>query len=142
VASVPGGYTLTVSTTAGVATYQGLTLKKQGASYELIETGVSQARAFARGASVAKPHPLLVEQELTAATGKHKHVIGVELEFSKSLDASLAHDIAKRFTNQAARPLGVQFIADVAGSNQGLGLVASARIAPGGREIVVVAKPS
>ncbi len=58
----------------------------------------SQAKASARLSSIAKPHPLLVEQELTAGTLKHKHVIGVELEFSKSLDPSLARDIARRFS--------------------------------------------
>ena len=139
-ASVPAGDTLTVSTTAGVATYRGLMLKKHGRSFNLVQLAQTQATASASRAKIAKPHPLLVEQELTAGTGKHKHVIGVELEFSKSLDPSLAYKIAKGLTHQTNRPLAVHLIAEVAGNNPGVGLRGTAGFAPNSQSIVVVAK--
>ncbi len=132
----PGGDTLTVSTKDGVSTYSSLTLQKHGRFYRLVNDAVSPVKASASRARLVKARPMLIERALLTGTGKHKHMIGVEVAFKPSLARSLAKEIAAKSADQ---PVNVRLGSGSSGSGAGMNFAGVARFAAGGK-IVVVAK--
>ncbi len=133
------GESLMVSTGAGVSAFVGLTLKKHRRSYHLVNPVFIQGRTPAARAGVVKDQTLLVEKELTAGTGKHKHVIGVEVVFSKSLHRQLARDFARQAARGTRPAHPVELVANFTEPGTSVTMAGYAREAPGGR-IVVIAK--
>jgi hypothetical protein len=144
------GGTLTVTAKNGVATFSGLTLNKLGAGYRLMAHTDPRTTALIGPVTVANPPTISAEKVLFAGKGKHRHVVGFELEFSKALALTRAQDAANYAVTQTIRnhgkvvrqqvPIKVNY--NSSAEDATLTLTGKARFAHGGQVVVNAQPPS
>ena len=82
--------TLPVTAKNGVATFSGLTLSQLGAGYRLMASTDPLTTTLIGPVTVVNPPTISAEKVLFAGKGKHRHVVGFELDFSEALDPTRA----------------------------------------------------
>jgi hypothetical protein len=109
------GGTLTVNAENGVATFSGLTINQLGANYRLIAytdpltatytipVTVDVAPTIIAPVTVDVAPTIIAEKILYAGKGRHKHVVGFELDFSKSLNPTQAQNVANYAVTQTVK---------------------------------------
>jgi streptogramin lyase len=157
----PGGVTLggtlTVAAHDGVASFSGLTIDQAGTGYRIMAYADSLTSALTTPVTVAVPPPpsvtvaprILAEKETLTGEGRHRHVVGFELDFSAAMDptraASVANYIVTQFRRRhrqlVARPVHFRAAYDAATRSVTLTLAGRPKFARGGR-LEVIAGPS
>ncbi len=141
------GGVLTVAAHHGVASFSGLTVDRAG-TYEIAMSTDPTTVATTTLVTVAAPPTIAAETVLFAGKGRHRRIVGYELDFSTAMDparaASAADYILTQFRRRGrqlvARPVGVRASYDAAAHAVTLTLAGRPVFARGG-ELVVVAVP-
>jgi virginiamycin B lyase len=153
-ASNPGGATLggtlTVTAKNGVATFTGLSLDKLGKGYRIMAYIDPMTTTLTTLVNVVQPPVIVGEKVLYAGKGRRRHVVGFELDFSKSLDATRAENVANYTLTQSlrrrralvAQPLSLQAAYNAMSRSVTLMLTGRARFAAGGRLVVSAQSPA
>jgi len=97
------GGTLTVNAKNGVATFSGLTINQLGANYRLIAYTDPLMATYTTPVMVDVAPTIIAEKILYAGKGRHKHVVGFELDFSKSLNPTQAQNVANYAVTQTVK---------------------------------------
>ena len=142
------GGTLTVAAKDGVATFTGLTLNQLGAGYRIMAFTDPLTTTLTTPITVAVPPTIVTEKVIFAGKGRHKRVVGYELDFSTAMDPTRAASIVNYTLSQFQRRGGqlvsspVAFMAayDATAHDVTLTLVGKPRFVKGGK-LVVVAQP-
>ncbi len=142
------GGTLTVAAKDGVATFTGLTLNQLGSGYRIMAFTDPLTTTLTTPVTVAVPPTIVTEKVIFAGKGKHKRVVGYELDFSTAMDPTRAASVVNYTLVQFQRHGGklasspVSFMAayDVAARDVTLTLVGKPKFVKGGK-LVVVAQP-
>ena len=104
------GGTLTVAAKDGVATFTGLTLNQLGTGYRIMAFTDPLTTTLTTPVTVAVPPTIVTEKVIFAGKGRHKHVVGYELDFSTAMDPTRAASVVNYtlIAIPAARPAARQ----------------------------------
>jgi hypothetical protein len=97
------GGTLTVTAKDGVATFTGLTVNQPGAGYRLEAYTDPLTTTLTAPTTVDVAPTIVAEKVLYTGKGRHKRVVGFELDFSKVLDPARAMQVANYTMTQTLR---------------------------------------
>ena len=100
------GGTLTVTAKNGVATFSGLTIDRLGTAYRLEAYIDPLTTTLTAPITVDVPPTIITAKVLHAGKGRHKHIVGFELDFSKALDPARAQSLANYAVTQTVKPRG------------------------------------
>ena len=78
--------------TNGVATFSGLSINQTG-NYRLLAFTDPLTTTLTTPVTVAIPPTIVTEKLLITGKGRHRHVVGVELDFSRALDPTRAGNV-------------------------------------------------
>jgi streptogramin lyase len=142
------GGALTVAAHHGVATFSGLTIDRAG-SYPITISTDPTTVATTTPVTVTAPPTIAAETVLFAGKGRHRRVVGYELDFSTAMDPDRAASTANYILTQlrrrgrqlVARPVGVRAAYDAAAHTVTLTLAGRPVFARGGELVVVAAPP-
>jgi streptogramin lyase len=142
------GGTLTVAAKDGVATFTGLTLNQLGTGYRITAFTDPLTTTLTTPITVAVPPTIVTEKVIFAGKGRHKRVVGYELDFSTAMDPTRAASVVNYTLSQFQRRGGqlvsspVTFMAayDATAHDVTLTLVGKPKFVKGGK-LVVVAQP-
>ncbi len=95
--------TLTVTAKDGVATFSGLSINQIGTGYKLIAFTDPLTTTYTTPVAVNVAPTIVSETILYAGHGKHKHVVGFVLDFSKGLAITPADNVDNYTVTQTAR---------------------------------------
>jgi virginiamycin B lyase len=142
------GGTLTVAAHDGVATFSGLSIDRAGSFPITVSTDPTTVATTAPVA-VAAPPTITAETVLFAGKGRHRQIVGYELDFSTAMDPDRAASAAnytltefrRRGRQLIARPTGVRAAYDATAHRVTLTLAGRPAFARGGELVVVAAAP-
>jgi streptogramin lyase len=142
-----GGMT-TVAVHHGVATFSGLTIGRPG-TYRIVASLGPQATAVTAPVTVDVPPTIVAEAPILAGKGRHKRVIGYELDFSTAMDPNRAASVVdyslvqfqRRGRPLVTRPVTFQAAYDATAHRVALTLSGKPKFARGGKLVVVGVPP-
>ena len=95
--------TLTVTAKDGVATFTGLSINQVGTGYQLMAYTDALTTTLTTPVTIDVAPTIVAETILYAGKGRHKHIVGFELTFSKALAATPAQNVANYTVTQTVR---------------------------------------
>jgi streptogramin lyase len=95
--------TLTVTAKDGVATFTGLSINQVGTGYQLMAYTDALTTTLTTPVTIDVAPTIVAETILYAGKGRHKHIVGFELTFSKALADTPAQDVANYTVTQTVR---------------------------------------
>jgi streptogramin lyase len=155
------GGTTTAAVQNGVATFSGLTINQVGTGYRIVAsidprttvltTPISVTPATNGGGTStggAVPPTIVGEEVLLAGKGRHRRVVGYELDFSTAMDPTRAAStsgytlvqLQRRGRKLGTRPVAFEAAYDATANSVRLTLSGRPRFAKGG-QLVVIARP-
>ena len=137
------GGTITVTAHHGVATFSGLTIGQPG-TYRIVASAGPQSTTVTAPVTVDPPPTIVAEKVLFAGKGRHRRVVGYELDFSSAMDPTRAASAAEYALTQGvrhgrqlvARAVAVQAAYDARAHVVTLTLAGRPQFARGGKLVV------
>ena len=132
-----------------MATFAGLTINQVGAGYKIMAFTDPLTSTLTTPVTVAVPPTIVTEKAILAGKGRHKRVVGYELDFSTAMDPTLAASVAEYTLTQTRRrgrqllnlPVTFQAAYDATAHSVTLTLSGKAKFAQGGKLMVAGVHP-
>jgi hypothetical protein len=138
----------TVAAHHGVAAFSGLTIARPG-TYRIVASVGPQSTTVTAPVTVADPPTILAEKPILAGKGRHKRLIGYELDFSTAMDPTRAASVVnyslvqfqRRGRQLVSRPVTFLAAYDATAHRVTLTLSGRPKFANGGKLVVVGVPP-